>query len=135
MKHINPVIREVLLVSLGQLLTTGLMFGVFALGGFWSTKVLWGGLLGCGLSILYYGLAALGVSIASAKAIAQDVTGGKRILRISQLLRYALLALTLIMALRGDFVNIIALLIPLLMLRVVLSVCEFFRKAGDQNVH
>ena len=123
------------MVSLGQILVTAAMLGIFALGGFWETTVLWGGLLGCGLSILYYGLTALGVSIASAKAMVQDVTGGKRVLRISQLLRYTLLAVVMIMAIMGGYVNVVSLVVPLLLLRVVLSVCEFFRKTGDQDVH
>ena len=134
MKKLDPLVGEVLMISIGEIIATALMFGVFALGGFWSLKVLWGGLLGCVLTIIYYGLTALGVAIAAKKAAAQDLTGGNRTLRVSMLLRFALLLAVLAMALKGGFVNPIALVVPLFLFRPILSVCEFFRKSGDQHV-
>ncbi len=134
MKKPDPLVGEVLLVSIGEIVATAVMFGIFALGGFWSIKVLWGGLLGCFLAIVYYGLTALGVAIASKKAAAQDVSGGQRTLRVSMLLRFALLLAVLAMALKGGLVNPIALVVPLFLFRPILSVCEFFRKSGDQHV-
>lgn len=134
MKKLDPLVREVLLVSVGEIMATALMFGIFALGDFWSLKVLWGGLLGCGLAIIYYGLTALGVAIAAKKATEQDVNGGNRTLRVSMLLRFALLLAVLAMALKGQMVNPIALVVPLFLFRPILSVCEFFRKLGDKHV-
>lgn len=134
MKKTDPLVREVLLVSAGEIIITALMFGVFALGGFWSLRVLWGGLLGCGLTIVYYGLAAVGVAIAAKKAEKQDVLGGKRTLRRSMLLRFALIIVVVVMALKGGMVNPIALVVPLLLFRPIFSICELFRKSGDKDV-
>lgn len=134
MKKPDSLVREVVVVSIGEVIATALMFGVFALGGFWSLKILWGGLLGCALSIVYYGLTALGVAIAAKKATEQDVAGGNRTLRISMILRFGLLLVVLAMALKGKMVNPIALVVPLFLFRPILSVCEFIRKSGDQNV-
>ncbi len=131
----DSLVREVVMVSIGEIVVTALMFGIFALGGFWSPKVLWGGLLGCVLTIAYYAFAALGVAMASKKAVNQDVTGGKRTLQISMLLRFILLLVVLVMALKGGLVNPIALVVPLLLFRPIVSVCEFFRKSGDKHVN
>lgn len=134
MKKLDPLAQEVLMVSIGEIIATALMFGVFALGGFWGLKVLWGGLLGCILAIVYYGLTALGVAIAAKKATEQDIPGGQRTLRVSMLLRFALLLVVLVMALKGGLVNPIALVIPLFLFRPILSICEFFRKSGEKHV-
>lgn len=134
MKKLDPLVREVILVSAGEVIATALMFGIFALGGYWNPKVLWGGLLGCLLAVVYYGLTALGVAVATKKAVAQDVSGGNKTLRVSMLLRFALLLVVLAMALKGRLVNPIALVIPLFLFRPIVSICEFFRKSGDQDV-
>lgn len=134
MKKTNPMVKEVLLVAGGEVIVTVVMFGIFALGGFWEQKVLWGGLIGCALAIIYYALTALGVAIASKRAVEQDEAGGKKVLAASGVLKFALLALVLFMAMRGGHVNPFALVIPIFLFRPILSVCEFFRKSGEKNV-
>lgn len=134
MEKRNSLVREVLIVSVGELLVTGVMLGIFALGGFWSTKVLWGGLLGLTLAIAYYGLMAVGVAIAAKKATNQDINGAKGVVRVSMLLRFGLVLAVLGMAFKGGLVNPIAAVIPMFLLRPVISVCELFRKSGEKNV-
>lgn len=123
-----------MLVSAGEILATGLVFGIFALSGHWTQMVLWGGILGCILSIAYYGLTAVGVVIATRKAAAQDTAGGKRALRSFQLLRFGLILVVAGAALISKRVNPISLVAPIFLFRPVLSVCELFRKSGDDNV-
>lgn len=135
MKKINPLVREILLVSIGELFVTVLMFAIFALGGFWTIKVLWGGLLGCGLAIINYCLMALGVAIASQKAAEQDVKGGKQTIQTSMFLRLALMAVVLFFAMKRGLANPIALVIPLFLFRPIISVGELFRKSGEKNVN
>lgn len=133
MKKNDSLLREILIIATGEVLCTALMFGLFALGGHWSIKVLWGGLLGCTLAILNYGFIALGVAIASKKATEQDVAGGQRTIQASMLLRLVFLALVLFLAMKRQLVNPIALVVPLFLFRPILSVGELFRKPGDKK--
>lgn len=133
MKKNDSLLREILIIAIGEVLCTALMFGLFALGGYWSIKVLWGGLLGCTLAILNYGFIALGVAIASKKATEQDVAGGQRTIQASMLLRLVFLALVLFLAMKRQLVNPIALVVPLFLFRPILSVGELFRKPGDKK--
>lgn len=134
MKKQDPIVIELLLVSAGELLATGLVFGIFALSGYWTRMVLWGGVLGCILSVAYYALTAAGVVIATKKATGQDTRGAKRTLRAFQFLRFALLLAVASAALISKRVNPIALVAPIFLFRPVLSMCELFRKSGDGNV-
>ena len=129
----DSVLREILIIAVGEALCTALMLGIFALAEAWSLKVLWGGLLGCCLAISNYGLMALGVAIATRKATEQDVRGGQRAIQLSMLLRLVFLALVLFIALKRKLVNPIALVVPLFLFRPILSAGELFRKSGDKK--
>lgn len=131
MKKSDSLLREILIVAVGEVLCTGLMFGIFAIGGYWSTQVLWGGLLGCALAVGNYCMIALGVAIAAKRAAEQNVPGGQRAIQISMFLRLVFLALILFLVMKRQLVNPIALVVPLFLFRPILSVGELFRKSGD----
>lgn len=132
MKIKKPMIREVVLVSLLEFICVGLMLGVFALAGYFGQKAVLGALLGGTLAVGNYGLTAVSVVLASRKAANQDVRGGTQIMRSSVLARNLLLVVLLAVAAKTGYFNVIALLLPLIFFRPILSFCELFRKPGDR---
>ena len=127
------VFRETAWIALGQAVGVAAMFGVYALLGRFSVKVLLGGLIGAGLAILNFLIMGVCVSIAADRASAQNVKGGKTLLHLSFLIRYVLIFLALFLGAKSGMCDIIALAVPLLFVRPTLTLEEFFRKKEDQN--
>lgn len=133
MKSQNPVFRETAVVALGECVCIAIMLGVFALAGHFDSRAMLGGLLGGVLSILNFFLMGVGVSNAADKAEAGDPNAGQRAIQLSYLVRTLVLAAILVAAALSSFFNLLALVLPLLFVRPVLSLAEFFRKAGDSS--
>jgi hypothetical protein len=73
---------------------------------------------------------AIGVVLASDKAASQDVKGGKSMITGSYLLRTVLMFVILFACAKSGRFNVIALVLPLVFVRPVLTVAEFFQKKG-----
>lgn len=125
------VFIETGIVALGQVICIGVMIGVFALLGYYDTTVLLGGIFGFLLSVLNFFFMAVGTSLAADKAEKQDVKGGKGLLQLSMALRYVVLLVLLFALAKSGLCNAIALALPLIFVRPILTISEFFRKAGD----
>ena len=125
--------REFLILGVGLTLGLGLMLGVFALLKKFDLTVLWGVLAGVLLALLNFFLMAVSVWRAADKAEAQDVAGGKRIMQLSMLGRYALLLGALIVGAKSGLMHPVAMLVPLVLVRPILSIGEFFRKTGEKT--
>lgn len=126
------VIKQSALILLGQAICIAVMFGVYALLGYFSTKVLVGGILGGVLATLNFFFMAVGVSIAADKAQNQDVNGGKATVSLSQTLRLIVLAVVLFACIKSGIADLIAILLPLVFTRPILSITEFFRKPKEK---
>lgn len=122
------VFRETAVVALGQAVCVGLMLAVYALLGRLSTPVVLGGILGGVLAAVNFLFMAIGTSLAADKAERQDVKGGKSLMQASYLLRLGLLFLILFACAKSGLFDLVALVLPLLFVRPVLTVAEFFRK-------
>lgn len=125
------VFQETAVVAIGQVLCVAAMLGIFALLGQFDSTVLFGGVLGGVLATLNFLFMAIGTSLAADKAENQDVKGGKALLQSSYLLRTVVLFVILFAAAKSGLCNAIALVLPLIFVRPILSVGEFFRKKGD----
>lgn len=125
------VFQETLIVAAGQVVCIGAMIGVFALLGFLDKSVIFGGVVGGVLAILNFFFMAVSASMAMDKAANQDVEGGKKLIRTSQILRYAVLFILLFAFIKSDICNMIAIVLPVVFVRPILLVGEFFRKSGD----
>lgn len=122
------VYRETGIVALGVTVCTGVMILVFALLGKYSQSVLYGALLGALLSIGNFFFMAVGTCLAADKAESKDVKGGTLLMRSSYVFRLLVLfGVLALCALSGVF-NLIALVLPLIFVRPVLTVAEFFKK-------
>lgn len=128
------VLVETGIVAIGQIVCTGLMFGAFALLHSFDTTVLLGGIIGALVSIGNFFVMAMSAMIAADKAINQDVKGGKATVKSSMAGRLLAMAIILVVCAKSGYFNTLALVIPLVFTRPILTVSEFFRKSGEKNL-
>lgn len=125
------VIKQTMVIALGQAVCVAAMIGIFALLGQFNTSVLLGGVVGGVLAVLNFLFMAVGAMIAADKAVNQDVKGGRATVRMSMILRLAVIAVVLIAFAKSGLCNILAMVLPLAFSRPILTVAEFFGKAGE----
>ena len=124
--------RETGIVAAGVLICTALMVGIFALLGSFDASVLLGGAVGALLSIGNFFFMAVGTSLAADKAESQDVKAGQLLVRNSYMIRLVVLAVALFACAKSGVFNLFALVLPLVFVRPVLTIAEFFRKTGGK---
>ncbi len=125
------VFRETGIVLLGEVICLGLMLAVFALLGYYDRSVLLGGLLGTLLAVGNFFIMAMNASVAADRAVAQDVKSGASLMRLSYIGRLAVIFVILLAAAKSGYCNPIASVLPLVFVRWILTIAEFFRKKGD----
>lgn len=128
MESRNFVWRQTAVILFGQIICSGAMVGIFALLGYYDLSVLLGGIIGSLVATGNFLAMAMVATVASDKAEQQDVEGGKKLLKASYPLRLIVLALILVAFAKSGLCNIIALALPLLFVRPILTVGEFFKK-------
>ncbi len=128
------IYRETAMLLIGQVLCCAAMNGVFALLGYWDTKVLWGSIVGGLVSVANFFVLAIVASLAADKAEAQDVKGGQALIKASYTGRLLVMAVIFFAFAKSGLCNIFALVIPLVFNNPILTIGEFFRKKGDAKV-
>lgn len=121
------VYRESAIIAIGEVILSAVMVGVYVALGYFKMNVLWGALTGCVAMSANYFLMAVIVSVATDKATAGEVAQAQKIVKISSLVRLLLLALIMFVGYKLG-ANVIAMLLPLLFVRPIMLVAEFFRK-------
>ena len=109
----------------------------------WLRDLLCGALIGAGailpgvsggvLAVANFFLLTVGVSNAADKAENGDPKGAQNFITLSYIGRMAVLALVLFGAGKSGRFDLLALVLPLVFPRPVISICEFFRKLGDKR--
>lgn len=127
------VLKETGILLLGQAVCIGVMFGFFALLHAFDRTVLLGGIVGGLLATINFFAMSIAAVIASDKAIHQDVKGGTATLKVSQTGRLIAMAVVLIIFAKSGYCNLIALVLPPVFTRPVLTLREFFRKSGEHT--
>ena len=127
------VFQQTAVVAIGEIICVAAMFGVFALLNRFDRSVLLGGILSGFLTVADFFFMAIGTSLAADKAESQDVKGGQNTIRTSYLLRHLILIVVLFAAAKSGLFNIFSLVIPLVFIRPILMVGEFFRKSGENK--
>ena len=127
------VLRETGMLAIGELLCVGAMVGIFAILGYYDTTVLVGAIIGCVLAVGNFFLMAVASEAAADKAMNEDVKGGKAAIKTSFQMRLLVLFVVMILLARSGVCHPIAMVVPLLLVRPVLTVVEFFRKAGEEK--
>lgn len=136
MDDTGSVKRDILIVAVGELICAGIMLGVYFLIHKLTVMTAVAAAIGVALTALYYFIMALGVFSASKKAEQGDVAGGKRVMSLNMLLRFAILAGVLLGCFFSGFftkAEMIAMLIPLVLFRPIVSLGEFFRRSGEKK--
>lgn len=121
------------IVAAGQAVCTAAMMGIFALLHQFDTTVLVGGIAGALVAIGNFFAMAMGAMIAADKAEKEDVKGGKATIKASMSGRLVVMAVLLVAFAKSGYCHLIALLVPLLFTRPILTIYEFFRKSGENN--
>lgn len=126
------VLKETLMVALGETLCVAAMMGIFALLGKFDRTVVFGGILGGVVAVGNFFFMAVSAMVAADKAQKQDVKGGQAVMNSSYPLRMVLIAVVLFAGARSGLCNVFALVIPLVFVRPILMIGEFFRKSGEK---
>ena len=127
------VLSQVLIVLIGELALSALMIGIFAILGYWDFSVVLGAVAGAVIATLNHLVLVLGVMAAASKAEKQDVKGGQMLVQMSYMGRLIGLFLVLVLCAKSGIFNLIALVIPLVFTRPVLTIAEYFNKKGGNE--
>lgn len=125
------VFHETAIVLVGQLICVFLMFGVYALLGCFSGKVLLGGIAGVVAATANFFVMAAVASLAADKAARQDVAGGQKLIKGVYPIRLLLLSVILFACGKSGYFDVLAMVLPLAFVRPILTVAEIFRAKGE----
>ncbi len=125
------ILQQSAIILVGELLCSAIMVGIFALLGKYETAVLLGAAFGTILATANFFFMAMGAMIAADKAEAQNVKGGQATIHTSYFLRMAGMFVIMLALVKSGLCNAIALVLPLVFTRLILTVNEFFRKPGE----
>lgn len=127
------ILSQTLTVLIGELVLSALMVGIFAVLGHFDTSVIFGAAAGSVIATVNHLVLVLGVMGASAKAEKQDVKGGQALIQMSYIGRLLGLFLVLVLCAKSGVFNLIALVIPLVFTRPILTIAEHFNKKGGNE--
>ena len=126
--------KETAVIALGQLICVAAMIGVFALLGKFEMNVLYGGVAGGVIALANFFFMSYFANKAADKAQEQDVAGGQKLVQLSYTFRMAAMALILVLLAKSGWVNLIALVLPLVFTRPILTIWEYIKKKGGKSV-
>ena len=124
------VLLQTVRIAVGQVVCIGLMFGIYALLQKLALSVVLGGLVGAVISVGNFFFMAIVATLAGDKAQQQDVEGGQKLMKSAYPIRILVLAALLVLCIKSGVFDILSLLLPLLFVRPILMVQEFFTKKG-----
>lgn len=127
------VISQAVTVLIGELILSALMVAVFAALGYFDRSVLFGAAAGAVIATVNHVVLVLGVLMASAKAEKQDVKGGQALVQMSYMGRLLGLFLVLVLCAKSGMFNLIALVIPLVFTRPILTITDHYNKKGGKE--
>ena len=127
------VVSQALTVLIGELLLSALMVAVFAILGYFDLSVVLGAAAGAVIATLNHLVLVLSVMAASEKAEKQDVKGGQMLIQMSYFGRTIGLFLILVLCAKSGIFNLIALVIPLVFTRPILTITEKYNKKGGNE--
>lgn len=123
------VLKETAIVAAGELVCAAVIVGIFAALGYFQWNVLWGALAGSAIVIVNHFFMAITVNMAADRAEAGEAEQGKKMIQTSSVVRLIVMGVAVVVAIKLG-VNAISLALPILLLRPMLMVIEFFRKKG-----
>ena len=128
----KTVFHETAIIAVGEVIGVALMLAVFALLGRLDRAAVLGGIVGGVLAVGNFLMMAINVSLAADKAAQQNIKAGKAMVSTSYVTRMVVLFVILFACVKSGLCNVIACVVPLLFVRVTITVAEFMRKSGDK---
>ena len=125
------VLTETAFIALGEMICVALMCGVYLLIGKFALNIIWSGLVGALVAVGNFFSLAMIATLAADKAQAGDPVSGQKMMKGSYPIRLLVMAGVLILCAKSGAFDVIALVVPLLFVRPILTVKEFFRKKGE----
>ena len=133
MNNRKYVISQISIVLAGELVLSAVMVGVFATLGYFDLSVVLGAIAGSVIASANHLVLMLGVLAAASKAENNDVKGGQMLVQMSYMGRLIGLFLILVLCAKSNIFNLIALVIPLVLTRPILTIAEYFNKKGGNE--
>ena len=124
------VLKETGIVAAGELFCSAVMVGIFAALGYFQMNVLWSAFAGSCIMTANYFFMAVTASLAADRAQQGQVQQAQKMVQNSAAIRLLAMGLLLFLGIKLG-ANVIALVLPLVFLRPILMLAEFFRKKGD----
>ena len=124
------VFKETAIIAIGEVICVALMCAVYALIGKFSVEVLFGGFIGLLVATGNFFALAVAATLAADKAEAGDSLAGQKLMKSSYPIRLLVMTAVLILCAKSGYFDVLALVLPLVFVRPVLTVAEFFRKKG-----
>ena len=116
----KSILKEILIIAVAMIPVCLLMVGIFYLVGHGDYTVWIGAAVGYLAAMLYYFLLALTITIAYKST--NDASKAKSITSASYVARLLVLAVIVIIAIRNSHINYIAVIIPLVFPRIIITV-------------
>ncbi len=129
----KQILRQTGEIALGVALCTGAMLIVYYAIGQFTTRVLYGAIAGFCLGVGNFLVMAILASRAADKAQAQDVNAGKALIQGSYLGRMVLLFVILVVLVKIQLCDPLAMVIPLVFVRPVITVTELLIKKTSKE--
>ena len=128
----KDVLKQTGIIAIGQAVGTAVMIGVYLLLRKFNITVVWGALLGNLLAVGNFFFMAIIATLAADRAKNQDVEGGQKLMKASYPIRLLVLAgLLVLCAWAGkEWIDLVALVLPLTFVHLTALVLGFFRKKG-----
>ena len=122
------ILRQTLIVSVGQAVGIGLMLAVFALLNRFDRSVWLGGIFGGIIAIGNFFVMAVCADLAADRAEKGNVKSGEALVKLSYFGRLVVMVILLFALIRSGLCNVIATVVPLVFTRPALTLAEFFGK-------
>jgi hypothetical protein len=122
------ILRQTLIVSIGQAVGIGLMLAVFALLNRFDRSVWLGGIFGGIIAIGNFFVMAVCADLAADRAEKGNAKSGEALVKLSYFGRLAVMAILLFALIKSGLCNVIATVVPLVFTRPALTLAEFFGK-------
>ena len=126
------VFQETSVIAIGEAVCVPLMVLAFFLCGAFDRTVVFGGIAGALIATANFFFMAMSTSLAADKAQAEDVKGGQATMQLSYIFRLIFMFGALVICAKSGVMNLLALTIPVLLVRPIIMVAEFFRRKGGK---
>lgn len=130
----KEVLKQTGIIAIGQVIGTGILFGVYALLQKFDISVVLGGIVGNVLAIGNFFFMAVIATLAADRAKNQDVEGGQKLLKASYPIRLLVLGAVLMLCAwagkKNGWFDLLALVLPLAFTHLTAMILGFFRKKG-----